>query len=355
MTNWLGLLLFMALSVSGWLIFERLKVPAASVLGGLAFIVCANLLSIKLSYPSWLRFIVSINMGISIGSKMHIRIDRKMLKCVLLFALTVIGGSLLIGFAVRALGVEAQTAMFASLLGGLTEIAYIASEFQFDAFQVSIFQTVRMCVLLIMVPVIARKFVAPEAENKANPAAANTAISPEVPEGNAKATAKAIRLSAWDWIIIAAGSAAAGYLLSEIQVPAGKLIGSLAFTAIYSALRKLRPKLNPKWHNTILSFVGGSVGLNVTLASLMYIPSLIVPIIVSLILILLIMYVSYRFLVRIGNMDKCSALFSSTLGGLTPSIAMAEAMGGDSSIVSTFQLIRYFSVIALALVLGSIM
>lgn len=348
----------MAISVSGWLIFERLKIPASSVLGGMAFIVCANLLSIKLSYPSWLRFIVSINMGISIGSKMHIRIDRNMAKCVLLFAVTVIGGSLLIGFVVRALGIESQTAMFASLLGGLTEIAYIASEFQFDAFKVSIFQTVRMCVLLITVPVIARRIAAPAREAEISPASANPEAAPEAPGGRKEgkaAKAKTKKAGAWDWIIIAAGSAAAGYLLDKLQVPAGKLIGSLAFTAIYSAFRKLKPKLNPRWHNTILSFVGGSVGLNVTLASLVYIPNLIVPIVVSLLLIFLIMYVSYRFLIKIGNMDKCSALFSSTLGGLTPSIAMAEAMGGDSSIVSTFQLIRYFSVIALALVLGSIM
>lgn len=356
MTDWLGLLLFMAFSASGWLVFERLRVPAASVLGAMAFTVCAGLLSIRLSMPSWLQFITSINVGISIGSKMNIRIDGKMVKCVILFALTVIGGSLLIGIVVRALGIDTQTAMFASLLGGLTEIAYIAKEFQFDAFQVSIFQTVRMCALLILVPVIARRIPAPAKESEAAPGA-QTDASEVITKGGAiktKMKATARKAGTRDWIIIIACASAAGYLLSVLQIPAGKLIGSSAFTAVYSAFRKLRPKLNPKWHNAMLSFVGGSVGLNVTLASLMLFPSLIVPIIVSLLLIFIIMYISYRLLVKIGKLDKRSALFSSTLGGLTPSIAMAEAMGADSSIVSTFQVIRYFSVIAFALVLGNI-
>ena len=345
MNNWLGLLVFMAFSVSGWLIFEKLKIPAASVLGGMAFIVCANLLSLKLYMPPWLQFITSINVGISIGSKMNIRVDAKMLKSVMLFAFTVIGGSLFIGFVMQALGIDTQTAMFSSLLGGLTEIAYIAREFQFNAFQVSIFQTVRMCVLLIAVPIIARRL--PEC-------ASQIGEMEEKPDVISVKKAASKKASPRDWIIIIIGSAAAGYMLSSLQVPAGKLIGASAFTAVYSAFRSLKPKLNPKWHNTMLAFVGGSVGISVTLTSIIRIPSLIVPIIVSLLLIFLIMYISYVLLVKIGNLDKRSALFSSTLGGLTPSIAMAEAMGADSAIVSTFQVIRYFSVIALALVLGNV-
>jgi membrane AbrB-like protein len=345
MNNWLGLLLFMAFSVSGWLIFDKLKVQAASVLGGMAFIVIANLLTLKLYLPSWLQFVTSINVGISIGSKMNIRIDAKMVKTVLLFAFTVIGGSLLIGFVMRALGIDTQTAMFSSLLGGLTEIAYIAREFQFNAFQVSIFQTVRMCVLLITVPVIARRL----------PESAPTKVLPEETERISEGRPpKANKPDKRDWIIIILGSAAAGFILSSLQVPAGKLIGASAFTAVYSAFRNLKPKLNPRWHNTMLAFVGGSVGINVTLTSLVRIPGLIVPIIVSLLLIFMIMYLSYLLLVKVGGLDKRSALFSSTLGGLTPSIAMAEAMGADSSTVSTYQVIRYFSVIALALVLGNV-
>lgn len=354
MDNWFGLLIFAVFSVSGWLIFDRLKVPAASVLGGMAFIVCANLLSLKLYIPSWLQFITSINVGISIGSKMNIRVDSKMVKSVVLFAFTVICGSLVIGFVVQALGIDSQTAMFSSLLGGLTEIAYIAREFQFNAFQVSIFQTVRMCVLLITVPIIARRLPegsAPKAFDSIAFQSGEKKDSESLPFENKKKSSKP---GVFDWVIIIAGSAAAGFLLSSLQVPAGKLIGSSAFTALYSAFRRLKPKLNAKWHNTMLSFVGGSVGINVTLASILKIPSLIVPIIVSLLLIFLIMYLSYLLLIKVGNLDKRSALFSSTLGGLTPSIAMAEAMGADSATVSTFQVIRYFSVIALALVLGNV-
>lgn len=326
----------MAAAVLGWQVFLALKLPAAPVLGGMAFVAAANLLGLPLELPSGVRLVMSVSLGISIGSRFHMTVGRGLVKALILFVGFVIAGSLGIGAVVGRLGMEKHTAMFASLLGGLTEMTFLAQEFQFDSFQVTLFQTMRMCMLLVVMPVIARKMPAGEAAG----------------EAKSKGLRQATKM---DWLLIAVLSLALGRGLFRLCVPAGKMLGGVFVTAVYSRVRRLRPKLNAAWRDTILSLIGGTTGLNVTMASLSQIQRKLVPLAVYLCLIAGVIWMVYHMLRRVAGLDGRTALFAATMGGLSPSIAMAEAVGADSTVVSSFQVIRYFTVIALALVLGSVM
>lgn len=155
-----------------------------------------------------------------------------------------------------------------------------------------------------------------------------------------------------DWGVMILFSAVLGCLLNGLHVPAGRLLGAAAFTAVYTRARRLRPRLHPVWHNAVLSSIGGSAGLNVTAASLLSLPALIVPLTGYLCLTASAVAAAYFLLRTFGGYDPLTALFSASMGGLSPSIAAADAMGADTATVTVFQILRYFSVVILALTLG---
>ena len=333
--NLLGLLNFVAVSIVGWKIFSWLRIPAASVLGGMALVAAANLLSVPLYLPPWLRFVMSVNLGISIGSKYDVRISRGLLLSVLSFVAAIVVGSLTIAWLVESMGIERGTAIFAYLLGGLTELSFLAQEFAFDSFLVSLFQLARMCMMLIFIPIIGAKL--PKAE-----------LETGSPKSKLPSPSKT------DWVFLVLLAVALVEVLTLLKVPAGKMIGAALSTAVYSAVRKIKPRLNASWHSSILALIGGSTGLSVDMQSLLALRNVVAPLSVYLVAVIAITFLIFLVLHNIGKLDARTSLFSSALGGLAPTIAMAETLGADSSIVSTFQVIRYFSVIALALMLGYI-
>ncbi len=333
MDQWIGSLLFAALSAAGWKTFDRIGVPAAPVLGGMAFVMAANLLGFPLRLPSWMRLVMSVTLGISIGSRARIHVSRKGMGMALCFVLLVVCGSLTIGCAVSRMGLPFRTALFASLLGGLNEMVFIAQEFEIDSFQVILFQTARMCLLLVIIPLLAKRLPAPKQPSSA---------------GREKTAAP----TGADWGVMILFSTVLGSLLNGLHIPAGRLLGAVIFTAAYTRARRLGPKLHPVWHGAVLSMIGGSAGLNVTAASLPGLPGLIVPLIGYLGLTAAAVAAAYLLLRTFGGYDPLTALFSASMGGLSPGIAAADAMGADTAAVTVFQILRYFSVVILALILG---
>ena len=317
----------------GWQIFDRLHVSAASILGALCFVAIANIIGLPLFVPKWLKFIMTVNLGISIGSKYDIHVNKNLIKAVIAFICVIVLGCIGIRAAVAAAGVDKGTAIFASLLGGLTELSFMAQEFEFDAFLVSIFQTIRSVMMVILIPIIASKFRVSDIKKS------------EKREAYPKPDKK-------DWIVIIALAVAFVEVLTLLKVPAGKMIGAAVSTAVYSSIRKIKPKINKTWHSLMLSFIGGSTGMSVSKESIIALPSVIKPLLVYVAGVVVVTFIVFLLAKKIGKLDNRTAVFCSSMGGLAPTIAAAESMDADASVVSTFQIIRYFTVIALALMLG---
>jgi uncharacterized protein len=336
MGNMIGFLLFVSFAAGGSLIFTKLSVPSAAILGGVAFVAIANLCSVPLRLPQTIRFMMSVSVGVSIGGKFNIKIDKKLMKYLLMSSTLICGVSLLIGLILHAIGVEKTTATYGALLGGLTEMSFIAQEFHFDSFQVSLFHTVRMCTLLVLIPFVANRLPKEKIQKQ---------------ERRVSAVKKA---RPFDWLFIIVLAAGSAWLLSCLKVPAGNIVGTIGATAVYSKTRNVVPKFNKKLYGFILALVGGSIGLEVNLASIQYLPNLVVPMLVYILMTLLFCFALAKLLEKVAHMDKMTALFAASPGGLAPGIIMASDMGADASIVSIFQLVRYFTVIFLAIVIGFI-
>lgn len=329
----IGFIVFAAVSVVGWLVFEKLHVSAASILGALCFVAAANICGLPLFVPQWLKFIMTVNLGISIGSKFDIHVNKNLVGAVIAFICVICLGCIGISRAVCAAGIDQGTSIFASLLGGLTELSFLAQEFQFDSFLVSIFQTIRSVMMVIFIPIVASKFKAsdaPKTEKRAS-----------FPKADTK-----------DWIIIIVLAVIRVEVLTLLNVPAGKMIGAAFSTAVFIRIRKVKVKINKYWHSLMLSFIGGSTGMSVNKASILTLPTIIKPLLVYVVCVVVVTFLVFLLAKYVGKLDNRTAVFCSSMGGLAPTIATSETMDADSSIVSTFQVIRYFTVIILALLLG---
>lgn len=329
----IGFIIFVVVSVVGWLVFEKLHVSAASILGALCFVAIANICGLPLFVPKWLKFIMTVNLGISIGSKFDIHVNKNLIGAVIAFICVICLGCVGISRMVCLAGIDKGTSIFASLLGGLTELSFLAQEFEFDSFLVSIFQTIRSVMMVLFIPIIASKCKAssaPKTEKRAS-----------YPKPSKR-----------DWIIIIILAVACVEALTLLNVPAGKMIGAAFSTAIYTRVKKVKVKINKYWHSLMLSFIGGSTGMSVNKESILTLPSIIKPLLVYVACVIFVTFIVFLLAKFVGKLDNRTAVFCSSMGGLAPTIATSETMDADSSIVSTFQIIRYFTVIFLGLLLG---
>jgi membrane AbrB-like protein len=194
---------------------------------------------------------------------------------------------------------------------------------------------VRMITLMLIVPMIARHI-------------------PPLGTGvkNLSVTRKTERK---DWVIMTPISIAAGLLGGFFQIPAGKMVGAMAASAIYSRKNNISPKVNGTLHSFLQCIVGGTIGLRVTSESVAYMKRLVIPLIVLNVLVLVECIVHAWLMCRTAKWDKLTSLLACVPGGLGPCVLLSVEMGADHSVVTVYQLARYLSVILFALVLGLFM
>lgn len=145
---------------------------------------------------------------------------------------------------------------------------------------------------------------------------------------------------AWTMIIAGIG----GLIGIKLKIPAGALIGSMIFVAIYQ-IGWERGVIPVNFKLIAQMIVGGMIGLNFTRSSLAGLKELWIP---ALILIsgLTLSWLILGFLIaKLTGLELVTALFSSAPGGLADMTLMAEAYGAEISNVALLHLIRMLVVV----------
>lgn len=153
---------------------------------------------------------------------------------------------------------------------------------------------------------------------------------------------------AWTMIIAGIG----GLIGIKLKIPAGALIGSMIFVAIYQ-IGWERGVIPVNFKLVAQMIVGGMIGLNFTRSSLDGLKELWIP---ALILIggLTVSWMVLGFLIaKLTGLELVTALFSSAPGGLADMTLMAEAYGAEISKVALLHLVRMLVVVTvLPLIIG---
>ena len=244
----------LALSFGGGLAGAALGLPAGLLIGGSIAVSAAALFGVRAEIPLRLRNAALVVIGMTLGTN----VQQDSLALIAQWPLTLIGLGLAVAAMVtlsavllnRGLGLPAGTAALAAIPGHLSFVLALAEAGGANSSRIAVIQSIRILLLTILVPVVARLFAHFETRPPLSPPAT---------------------LDMTTLLPLAAACALAGWLFERARIPAGFVLGAMA-VAIAAKLAGLYSGVLPFWL-TATGFVvmGGLIGSRfsgVTLAEL---------------------------------------------------------------------------------------
>ncbi|MCK9482718.1 MAG: AbrB family transcriptional regulator, partial [Bacteroidia bacterium] len=152
------LLIFLHLAaLVGGLIFIRLKAPAGALVGSMAFVVLFLFITkVEINYYFTLRFLAQSLSGLIIGlgfSKSNLTTLKRMAKPTLALIVTIIVVNIGFSFIMEATTkLNYMTSLFATGLGGVADLALIATDFNADLEPVALLQLFRLVTVVVVFP-----------------------------------------------------------------------------------------------------------------------------------------------------------------------------------------------------------
>lgn len=338
--------------VGGWL-GKKKGIPAGAMIGALLAVVLMNtIVGHAAYYPPNLRVAVQILSGLVIGSRFtraDVKNLRTMGKPILillasLFAMT-LGFSLLMQ---QFSELSFMTALFSCAPGGMSDLALIASDFGASTDKVMLLQVLRFVVVVVFFPNIIKRLYLQEGGPL--PAAADEEQAPQpkqpkdfrrwlTPQGGGK------------FLVSLAVSSAGGLLLRGLGVPAGAIIGAIVATVILSVASNL--VAYPSFIKALSRVLAGCyIGSQISRDTWLQLGGLIVPMLIMVVEVFVMSFGAAYLLHRFTGMNKATALFCCTPGGIAEMGLIAEELGLDTPKIVLMHSCRLISVICLIPVLA---
>lgn len=251
---------------------------------------------------------------------------------VLAVCLATLVASVAAGFVLRLhRSVSAATGAFAMVAGGASGIVAIARELGADDRVVAVVQYLRVLLIIVGMPLVAR-FVF----HSANGSAASTATA----SGAGSGAAAGLLVD----LLVTGVSVAGGLLLARwIDVPAGSLLLPLTVAVLISLTGVTGTLAVPQALQGVgYALIGLQVGLRFTRASLRAVAGLL-PLAVGAILgLIAVSAVLGALLARATGRSALDGYLATTPGGLYAVLATAVGSGSDVTFILTVQLVRLF-------------
>lgn len=157
--NVFGILLSLLLGSIGGFTAKYLGIPVGCMLGSMVVVGTLRILGAPLQeLPKWLILVTQIMVGGSLGTTFNPEMViylKSLLLPVLLFSVFVVLNGVFIGFRFhRTLKWDLATALLATAAGGVTIMTLVAIDMNADPVRVSILQTLRIIIILIIMPTL---------------------------------------------------------------------------------------------------------------------------------------------------------------------------------------------------------
>jgi uncharacterized protein len=231
--------------------------------------------------------------------------------------------------------VSPATGAFALIAGGASGIVALARDLGADDRVVTIVQYLRVLIVLLAMPLVAAVFFHPS------------------PGGGPVVTGPTRWVPDLVFVVLAV---AAGLLLQRlVRAPATALLGPMLVAVAISASGVLGTVSVPTvLENLGYALVGVRVGLRFTRASLRSITRLLPLATVLIVLVIGACALLGLLLAEVTGVDRLTAYLATTPGGLFAVLATAADSGSDVTYVLAVQVIRVFTMLLFAPVLGRV-
>lgn len=139
-----------------------------------------------------------------------------------------------------------------------------------------------------------------------------------------------------------------GAVFDLLNIPVGWLVGpTLTVAALAASSRRPLPPLPPRLRLLPQLILGSAIGLSLPPEAPALLLRHTLPIMVVLAATVFLGIVSGFLIGRWGNLDRSTAMMSSSPGGAAALVAISESLGADGLVVATLHYLRVFSIISL--------
>lgn len=335
---------FIAVFLCAWLgayVADRIRLPAAPLLGGLIVTSFFSLHVFPVNYNYEIKFVTRVLSGIMIGLRIN-REDTKMLKTVwkplLFLSFGMIFYSTFLAYILSTFTqIDLTTALFACVPGGMADISLMAEDYGADMPQVALVQLLRLVCLMFFYPFLATNLAKKEGNldpDATIPKKEKKKISwkpkklPEVPPNKIS-----------DGVITFLLAGIGSFLFAQIGLPAGELLGAMTITLF----RKL--KFESGFFYQPLRFlvqitVGIMIGSTITPDTIDGLVDSFAITLIAVFFILMFGVVMGRIIQKIQGTDPLTSLLAVAPGGVQEMVLLSDSLGGNVSFVTTLQVFR---------------
>ena len=328
MLNFAKIALTLLAGIIGYLLAKKLKAPAPAMVGSLLGVGIYNIIFDVAYMPATLKTFTQGIAGMFIG----LRLSRDDLKDIKRLALPIIVlclfftlNTFIIGtFIAKVCGLDLLTALLSCVAGGVTDISLISMDMGAKTSIVALMHTVRLASTLLIFPSWITFFT--KAKEKESPKAKD-----EKKRNEDNYFIKNVFSVAIAFLF--------GYLGSLIGIPAGSLTVAMFGIMI---LHWFTPLIKcDRFVKTIGQlFAGSIVGATITRATLMAIPTLLVPMLILIASFFFVDMVYAEIMSKNKILDLRTAMFAACPAGASDMALIASDLGADLAKIGLIQVLR---------------
>ncbi|WP_176961201.1 AbrB family transcriptional regulator [Lentibacillus cibarius] len=341
-SKWLGFVEALVVALVGVTIFTVIHIPLPWLIGSLVMVAVWSLSTQReLYWPFLFRKIAMILLGYLIGTSFTketlIQMGDHIPSMVMVTALTVVF-SLLLGVAFSKLtGLDLPSCMIGSVPGGLSQIMVLLDEAKgLNPTVITFLQTMRVMGIVIAVPIVTVYVIGSDPNGAASPGA-----------NGGEASAGWLELPIYTYILYPLIMVAGAWLFSRLRVPAALLLGPMVVTIALNVTEIPAPALPVSFIDLAQLFIGVHIGLQMKPRELPNWKKIMVYTLVTIVLLVLFGFGLGYGLAHLYELSYGTALLSTAPGGMVEMGLTAVAVGGDASVVTSYQLFRLLVIILL--------
>jgi membrane AbrB-like protein len=331
----LSFMLLFLLGYFGYRVFRFFNIPGGAITGSLLLVAIFSCLGVGwANIPSYFNTFFQVVLGIMVGCKFDRETAPRIKTLIvpsLFVTVTMAGISLVMGVLLAKItGIEAGTALYASMPGGLAEMSLLAMERNLNAPVVTLFQYMRVLATFVSVPLIAIRY-----NQGAKEAAAGPAAAPEAGEDKKSGA----RMSQILITLVIGGFG--GFAAKAIGVPVGGLLGAMTVVGL---LRTLGVTLKPLPRRLVIFAqigLGVYLGTTFTPEVVATLHRLLIPTAIFSVVIVLLGVILGVLIHRFWGLDLVTSLLACAAAGVTQMSAIALDMDADAVTVGLLQAFRY--------------
>jgi uncharacterized protein len=344
-----SLVSFVSVSLAASYLFFRLRIPAGFIIGPIFVFTFLKFLGVQPALPAHTDTVIISVFGVYFATQVRgvINITQKSFYLPLLLTIVwFFGLALLSSYLLRQISDIGITTSYLSVIpGGIAEMNIITLSYNANVSIINTFHLTRLFSIILLVPAVLKIAYKGRIETKI-----------EGPRRFFPKQSQEVRASALLPIFLCGAVGSITFIL--LDVPAGGLMGSLLFVVVYEAATKTEAHPPDYLFVLIVSFLGGTIGLNTDIEVFRSLNHLLLPVAVITVITMTGSAVLAALIHFLFRREYLPTLLGVMPGGLSVMFSIAQSVTTDLFYVASLQTIRLLTAVViipnLLLILGLI-